>query len=374
MATLDIQRIHSIDISAHESGSWLAYLTRGLGFQHVATSTPQAIEKTGTRKQLLAAGDVRLVVQEPVHAGSPIRRFLEKHPEGISCVNFLVSDARATEEQLLEKHATCTDFLMTDRTERGEWKQINIATPLGDVEFAFVQTADPQRITLPGTQSCGDFDPAKNPLGITEIDHLTSNVRTLMPVIAFYEHVLGLRRVWDVRFHTEDVRPGMGAGLTSVAMRDVISGIRFVNNEPLRPRFDSSQVQMHVDTNRGPGLQQIALGVGNLVDAVGKASSSGVQFLPTPPTYYQLLPRRLAAMGVSALDGMLDKLAAHGILVDGDRNGHILQIFCRDQATQFGRPSAGPLLIEMIERRGCQGFGEGNFRAIFEATSKMQRD
>src|SRR5207248_2685126 len=117
MAALDIQRIHSIEISVHEAGSWLTYLTRGLGFQHVATSTGQSIEKTGTRRQLLAAGDARLVLQEPVHAGSAARRFLEKHPEGISQVNFLVSDARAAAEQLLERHATCTDSLAGETTD-----------------------------------------------------------------------------------------------------------------------------------------------------------------------------------------------------------------------------------------------------------------
>jgi 4-hydroxyphenylpyruvate dioxygenase len=131
---------------------------------------------------------------------------------------------------------------------------------------------------------------------------------------------------------------------------------------------------MHVDTNRGPGLQHMALGVKNLVGAVERAAGAGVQFLATPPTYYQLLPQRLKSLGISSLDGAIPKLAANGILVDGDRNGYLLQIFCRDQATQFGRPSAGPLLLELIERAGCQGFGEGNFRAIFEATARMQND
>jgi 4-hydroxyphenylpyruvate dioxygenase len=368
---LPIKRLHSIEMSVHEASSWIGYLTRGLGFQHVSVSTGQAVEKSGTRRHLLACGDVRLVFQEPVHAGSAVRRFLEKHPEGISQVNFLVSDARKVEEQLLERHATCTDFVLTEPTESGEWRQLNIATPLGDVEFAFVESADAQCLALPGMQACGSFNAQHNPLGITGVDHLTSNVRTLMPIIAFYEHVLGFKRLWDTRFHSEDVRPGVGAGLTSIVMWHEGSGIKFANNEPLRPRFGSSQVQLYVDTNRGPGIQHLAIGVSNMIAAAESARAQGVQFLATVPAYYSLLPERLRQCGVMAFAEPLEKLAANGILVDGDKNGYLLQVFCRDQASEFGRPSAGPLLIELIQRSGCQGFGEGNFKAIFEATQKM---
>jgi 4-hydroxyphenylpyruvate dioxygenase len=296
---------------------------------------------------------------------------LEKHPEGISQVNFQVPDARKAEEQLVERHATCTDFVVTQATAQGEWRQLNIATPLGDVEYAFVEIADGERLTMPGMEPCANFDTSYNPLGITGIDHMASNVRTLMPVLAFYEHVLGFKRSWDVRFHTEDVRPGVGAGLTSVVMWHEASGIRFANNEPLRPRFDASQVQLYVETNRGPGLQQFAFGVHNILNAVEHARKAGASFLPTPPAYYELLPARLRAEGVPELRESIETLAAGGVLVDGDRNGSLYQVFFRDQASEFGRASAGPLLIELIQRNGCQGFGEGNFRAIFEATQKM---
>lgn len=370
-SSLQIKRLHSIEISVHEANSWIGYLTRGLGFQHVAVSTGPAIEKSGTRRHLLACGEVRLVLQEPVHAGSTVRQFLEKHPEGISQVNFHVPDVRKAEEQLIERHATCTDFVATEPTSKGEWRHLNIATPLGDVEYAFVENEDEQRLSMPGMQPCGQFDANHNPLGVMGIDHLTSNVRTLMPVIAFYEHVLGFKRLWDVRFHTEDVRPGLGAGLTSIVMWHEASGIKIANNEPLRPRFSASQVQLYVDTNRGAGVQQVAFGVSNILGAVEYARANRVQFMPTPPTYYSMLSNRLNAGGVPMFAEPIEQLAAHGVLADGDKNGYLLQAFCRDQASEFGRPSAGPLLMELIQRSGCQGFGEGNFRAIFEATQKL---
>ncbi len=367
---LGISRLHSLELSVHEAAPWLTYLGRGLGFQHVGVSTGPAMESSGTRRHLLACGDLRLIVQEAVHAGSSVRRYLEKHPEGVSRVNFLVEDVRRTEEQLLERHATPIDHIREEIAGDGRWRHLAIATPLGDVEFGFVEIMGSSGGLCPGMESCGSFDDKLNPLGITGIDHLTANVRTLMPVIAFYEHVMGFSRQWDVAFHTEDIRPGIGSGLKSIAMGDAASGIRLATNEPLRPRFEQSQIQLYVDVNRGPGIQHAAIAVGDIVQAVEHCRASGVMFMLTPPTYYEKLAGRLAAQGVPQLGHPVEELAKLGILADGDKSGYLLQAFCQDQAVQFRRPHAGPLFIELIQRCGCQRFGEGNFRALFEAAQK----
>jgi 4-hydroxyphenylpyruvate dioxygenase len=366
-ASLRIQRIHSIELSVHEAGSWLGYLTRGFGFQHVAVSSGPAMEATGSRRHLLACGDVRLVLQEPVHGGSAARRFLDRHPEGISRINFLVEDVQKAEEILLERNATCTDFIQGETLPAGQWRELSIATPLGDVEFTFVESPDASLLSMPGLETCAAFDAQHNPLRIVAIDHLTAHVRTLMPVLAFYQHVLGFKRFWDVRFHTEDLQPGVGSGLTSVVMCDEKSGIKLATNEPLRPRYAASQVQLHVDVNRGPGIQHMALGVASLTTAVEQARTAGVQFLPTPATYYTALAGRLQAQSIPDPRESIEDLATAGALLDGDKDGYLLQIFCRDQASQFGRPTAGPVLLELVQRSGSKGFGEGNFRALFEA-------
>lgn len=364
---LGIQRILSIELAVHEATSWVNYFTRGFGFQHAAVTTGVMSESSGTRRHLLACGEVRILVSEPVHAASSIRAFLERHPEGICRIDFLVDDVHRAEEELIEHSAACLDHVRSEPIGGGTWKELCIATPLGDVEFGFVETSDAAGLSMPGMERCGSFDPRQNPLGIQGLDHFTSNVRTLMPVLAFYEHVMGFRRIWDMRFHGEDVKPGVGTGLTSVVMADERSGVRFATNEPLRPRFVQSQVQLHVEANRGPGVQQFALAVAEMKGAVDAATRGGVQFLPAPPAYYSALPARLRAAGSRYETENTDDLALYGVLVDADRGGHILQAFCRDQASQFGRPTAGPLLIELIERRGGQGFGEGNFRALFDA-------
>lgn len=369
-ANLGIRGLHSLELSLFDAAPWLSFFTSGLGFQHVGTSTGAAMEASGTRRHVVACGDACVILQEAVHAGSAVRRYLEKHPEGISRVNFRVEDARRAEEFLLERHATPIDFLRIDTAGSGQWTHVAIATPIGDVEYGFVEIEGGAEVTPPGIEACAAFDAHHNPVGITGFDHLAANTRTLMPVLAFYEHVMGFKRCWDVAFHTEDIRPGVGSGLKSVAMKDEASGVRMLSNEPLRPRFGDSQVQLYVDMNRGPGVQHVALAVADIVKAVETCRSAGVQFMLTPPLYYVSLAARLTSQGAGGLKHSLEDLQRLGILADGDRTGHLYQVFCQDQAVQFRRPHAGPLFMELIQRQGCQSFGEGNFRALFEAAAK----
>ncbi len=377
-SSLGIQRLYSIEMCVHETAPWMDYFSRGFGMQHIAVSTGAFIEKTGTCQRLLRCKDISLVLSEPIHAGSVVKRFLDLHPEGIRRVNFLVDDVEKVESSLLERHATLKEPVQCDTTGGNQWKSVSIATPLGDIEFGFVETTSVASSELgalmPGMEQSGAYNPAHNPLGLVGVDHLTSNVQTLMPVVAFYEHVMGFERFWDMRFHAEDFRPGVGSGLQSVVMWDRESGVRFACNEPLRPRFNESQVQLSIDRNRGPGFQQIAFQVEDLIAAVDHCRSEGVEFLPTPRPYYRALPARLKARAIPVLPESLEEYEHRGILIDGDKDGYLLQVFCREQGLQFNRPNIGPLLIELAQRCGDQGFGGGNFRALFEAVERQQEN
>lgn len=369
-ANLGIQRVHSIEVCVREAEPWVDYLTSGFGFQLVAASTGEQVEQTGTRRRLLRCRDIGIVLLERVHGGSAAGRYLERHPEGICRVNFLVRDLQGAEEVLLERHATPTDFVRSQAVGDGEWRELSIATPLGDVEYGFIEYTDRSALTMPGMEPAGAFDPDHNPAGLVGIDHLTANMRTLMPTIAWYEHVMGFRRQWNVQFHTEDFKPGLGTGLKSVVMADEESGVRIASNEPLRPRYDQSQVQVYVDLNKGPGINHLAWEVTDLIQTVDHARSQGVEFLPTPREYYGSLQGRITTQGIGSISQPFGDLESRGILLDGDKNGYLLQIFCKDQAAQFKRPDAGPLLLEFVQRCGSTGFGEGNFRALFEAMSR----
>lgn len=370
-ANLGIQRIHSVEVCVQDAEPWLAYLTRGFGFQLLAESTGEDMERSGTRSRLLRCADVSFILSEKVHAGSSVGHYLARHPEGIRRVNFLVRDLAAAETRLRERYATPIDFIQERPIAGGMWKEFAIATPLDEVEFNFIETTDKDGVTFPDMTPVGRFDPSQNPVGLVGFDHLTANVRTLMPTVAFYERVLGFTRFWNVQFHTEDLRPGVGSGLKSVVMWDEESGVKLATNEPLRPRFRDSQIQAYVDLNRGPGVHHVALQVKDIIAAVDACRARQIDFLRTPRTYYEALPARMTAQNIPSVSPAIPELEKRGVLLDGNKDGYLLQAFCRDDATKADRPHAGPLFLEFIQRCGAQGFGEGNFRALFEAVERQ---
>jgi 4-hydroxyphenylpyruvate dioxygenase len=156
-------------------------------------------------------------------------------------------------------------------------------------------------------------------------------------------------------------------------MWDPQSGVKFANNEPYRPNFKASQINVFHEDNRGDGVQHVALAVTDVVAAVRGLRARGVAFMPAPHAYYQALPKRLLDTGVGTLAEPLSELEELGILVDGEGAGrYLLQIFLKDSAGTHASPEAGPFFYELIQRCGDQGFGAGNFRALFESIEREQ--
>jgi len=152
------------------------------------------------------------------------------------------------------------------------------------------------------------------------------------------------------------------------------SGIKFAKNEPFRPHFKESQINIFAEDNRGDGVQHSALAVGDIVAAVRGLRQRGVEFMPTPGSYFDMLPERLRTTGIGALDEDLETLRELEILVDGSRpHEYLLQIFLKEAAGLHHDPEAGPFFFEIIQRKGDQGFGAGNFRALFEAIEREQQ-
>jgi 4-hydroxyphenylpyruvate dioxygenase len=199
----------------------------------------------------------------------------------------------------------------------------------------------------------------------------------MRPALLWMEHVLGFEPFWEIRFHTSDVpaaaeRTG-GSGLKSVVMWDRASGVKFANNEPFRPFFKQSQINLFAEDNRGDGVQHSALSVADIVGAVRGLRGAGVDFMPTPGSYYDVLPERLGRLGVGSIDEDLTTLRELEILVDGGKpHQYLLQIFLKEAAGLYHDREAGPFFFEIIQRKGDQGFGAGNFRALFEAIEREQ--
>jgi 4-hydroxyphenylpyruvate dioxygenase len=217
-----------------------------------------------------------------------------------------------------------------------------------------------------------------NRFGFERIDHLTSNFQTMKPALLWMEHVLGFEQFWEIAFHTNDVaaaeKRAHGSGLKSIVMWDPSSGLKFANNEPFRPFFKESQINLFSEDNRGDGVQHSALAVSDIIGTVRGLRARGVEFMPTPGTYYDALPERLKTLTIGKLDEDLAVLRELEILVDGSAPGkYLLQIFLKEAAGLLHDPEAGPFFFEIIQRKGDEGFGAGNFRALFEAIERAQR-
>jgi len=154
------------------------------------------------------------------------------------------------------------------------------------------------------------------------------------------------------------------------------SGVKFANNEPARPNFKQSQINVFVEDHRDNGIQHLALAIDDIVKNVGAMKQQpGIEFLTTPGAYYDYMPERLRQCGVGSIDEDIEDLRKLGILVDGNKpHAYLLQIFMKETGHLLKDKEAGPFFYEIIQRKGDRGFGGGNFRALFESIERAQRE
>jgi 4-hydroxyphenylpyruvate dioxygenase len=344
-----------------------------LGFSEVGRSSA-ALEQAGRqRSRVFRAGDVVITCSAPLGEGGRAARYLARHPEGVGAVAFEVEDIHQAFAELVARGATPVTDIRGDADEHGTIETFSITTPLADTTFRFSERRG-YRGFFPGMEA---YDIARGPrseLGVSHVDHVTSNFLTMKPALLWLEHVLGFEPFWDVEFHTgQSGATRAGSGLRSQVMWDAASGIKLANNEPLRPAFQSSQIAAFCAENRGDGIQHVALAVSDIVVAVRELRARGVELMPAPAGYYRALPERLSELGINALREDLRELEELGILVDGSGpHEYLLQIFLKDAAAQRGDAQAGPFFFEIIQRHGAAGFGEGNFRALFDSVEGQQ--
>jgi 4-hydroxyphenylpyruvate dioxygenase len=376
VAPLGIRRVEALHYYVRDLERSRRFYTEKLDFSEVAESGAQLSEGGHQRALVFEAGACRVVCSTPVGAGGRAARYLAKHPDGIGSVVFEVEDIERTFSLLEGRGGTPVHEVQTEVGPRGSFKSFVITTPFGDTTFRFVEREGHYPL-YPGFEPYEAARGGKNVFGFDRFDHLTSNFETMAPALLWLEHVFGFERFWHVEFHTDDVArrvDAQGSGLRSVVMWDPESGVKFANNEPYRPNFKASQINVFHEEHRGDGVQHVALTVSNIVRAVRGLRERGVEFMPTPKAYYDALGSRLASLGVGALDEAVSELEENQILVDGDGPGrYLLQIFLKDSAGLYASPEAGPFFYEIIQRHGDSGFGAGNFRALFESIEQGQR-
>jgi 4-hydroxyphenylpyruvate dioxygenase len=351
-----------------------AFYTQKFDFREIAHSSNELIRSSGQESAVFAAGEARVVVTTPLSERSAAARYLRRHPAGICTLSFRVKNLDQAREFLAARDATFLDEVEDVTDANGRYRSFSIATALGDVAFRFVERTDFQAFA-PGFDTIAvPANDKGNKFGIERIDHVTGNARTMAPLIAFYRDVLGFEQFWKIQFHTQDVSPELGGtGLKSLVMWDRESGVKFASNEPLAPAFEESQIAKYVYDNQGAGIQHIAFSLPDIIQTVGTLRDSGVGFLSTPPSYFKYLPERLAQLGIHNVKEELSVLEKLEILVDGEDNKYMLQIFLREASATYDDERAGPFFYEVIQRAGDEGFGYGNFRALFESIERDQR-
>ena len=197
-------------------------------------------------------------------------------------------------------------------------------------------------------------------------------------MVLWMKHVMGFEEFWNIKFHTEEeIAKGdqHGTGLKSIVMWDPHSTVKFANNEPSRPRFKNSQINVYVEDQRGEGVQHLALIVRDIVPTVkAMRETSGLDFLSTPKSYYDYLPERIEKSGIKRIDENVEELRDLQILVDGHKDHqYLLQIFMKENSQLLKDRESGPFFYEIIQRKGDKGFGGGNFKALFESIERAQR-
>ncbi len=205
-----------------------------------------------------------------------------------------------------------------------------------------------------------EFDPGaeRNPrgAGLTFVDHLTHNVYNgnMAEWAGFYENLFGF---FEVKYF--DIK-GSQTGLRSRAMTAPDGSISIPINESEDP---NSQINEYLDEYNGEGVQHIALYTDHIYDTVEQLHANGIEFLDTPDTYYGVIDQRIPNHGED-----LARMRKNKILIDADKadpDKQLLQIFTQT--------NIGPIFFEIIQRKGNEGFGEGNFQALFEAIERDQQ-
>jgi 4-hydroxyphenylpyruvate dioxygenase len=333
------------------------YYEHAFGFRRAAYAGPE----TGVRDRasyVLEQNEIRLVVTSALHPGHEIGDHAAKHGDGVKDIALRVPDAREAYEQAVKRGARGVREPTTVEDEFGTVELSTIAT-YGDVVHTFVERSGYEGAYLPGYVAQESGNGAGADAGLLAIDHIVGNVDLgyMNEWVEFYERVFGMTEM--MHFSDDDISTEYSA-LMSKVMTDGQGKVKFPINEPAEGKR-KSQIDEYLEFNHGPGAQHIAMQSSNIVKAVETLQRRGVIFLMTPDAYYEETPDR-----VGAIDESWDDLKRLRILADRDDDGYLLQIFTK---TAQDRPT---MFFEVIERHGARGFGDGNFKALFEAIEREQ--
>ena len=330
----------------HPDPQILDRLFRMMGFSLVAKHRSKNV-------MLYRQGDINFIVN--AQPGSFAEQFASQHGPSAPAMAFRVVDAKHAYERALSLGA----------------KPVRSQTGLNELEIPAIEGIGGLQIYLVDRYGqkgsiydvdfewLGEADPKPEGVGLYYLDHLTHNVvrGRLTEWAGFYERLFNFRQIryFDIA--------GKMSGLHSRAMTSPDGKIRIPINEDAG---ESGQIEEYLQEYRGEGIQHVALGSTDLYQSIESLIARGVDFMPAPnEIYYGRIDQRLPSHAEP-----LDRLKANGILIDGE--GVVEGGFTKVLLQRFGKTAIGPIFFEYIQRKGDDGFGEGNFKALFESIEEDQ--
>ncbi|MBK12435.1 MAG: 4-hydroxyphenylpyruvate dioxygenase [Crocinitomicaceae bacterium] len=332
------------------------YYMHAWGYQPIAykgleTGDPDSVS------YVLRQDKITLMLTTPLVADGPLNKHLNRHGDGVKAVALWVDDAEKSWKETTSRGAESAFAPETREDDDGKVVLSAIKT-YGDTVHVFVERKAYHGVFLPGFQPWAPSGTSE-PVGLKYIDHMVGNVGwgEMNTWCEFYAKVMGFAQL--ISFDDNDISTEYTA-LMSKVMSNGNGRIKFPINEPAEGR-KKSQIEEYIDFYQGAGVQHVAVATDNIIDTVTELQRRGIEFLKVPATYYETVLDR-----VGEIDEDLTPLSDLGILIDRDDEGYLLQIFTKpvvDRPTMF---------FEIIQRKGAQSFGKGNFKALFEAIEREQ--
>lgn len=332
------------------------YYMSAWGFQPLAYRGLETGSKD-TVSYVLRQDKITIVLTSPLEKDGPINAHINKHGDGVKVVALWVDDAAKSYKETVSRGAESYMEPVTREDKNGKVVFSGIHT-YGETVHVFVERSEYNGVFLPGYKEWNPSYRAES-TGLKFIDHMVGNVgwNEMNKWCEFYGKVMGFAQL--VSFDDKDISTDYTA-LMSKVMSNGNGRIKFPINEPAEGK-KKSQIEEYIDFYNGAGVQHIALATDNIIETVTALRDRGVEFLYVPEVYYDTVLDR-----VGEIDEDLAPLKELGILIDRDDEGYLLQIFTKpvlDRPTMF---------FEIIQRKGAQSFGKGNFKALFEAIEREQ--
>ncbi len=380
---LGLKKIHHVEFYVGNAKQAEFYYRKAFGFSRAAYRGLETGDREVT-SYVLRQNRVNFVLTTPLVPEHPAAEHIKQHGDGVRDIAFQVEDADHAYSEAVKRGAKGVIEPCDLTDANGSVRHAAIAT-YGDTIHSFYsyQASATPSVDRPSGSADGAATAAQQErvyaysgaflpgfteqlvpgeeVGIQLVDHIVGNVELgkMNYWCDFYRDVMGFERY--ITFDDKDISTEYSA-LMSIVMSDGGHNIKFPINEPAEGKGGKSQIQEYIDFYGSAGAQHIALLCKDILHTVAKLQENGIEFLRVPDTYYEEVLDR-----VGPIDEDIKDLHRLGILVDRDDEGYLLQIFTKpveDRPTVF---------YEILQRKGCKGFGKGNFKALFVSIEEEQR-